>query len=345
MGAPKVSVVVVNWNGWNDTIECLESVYKMNYKNFEIVLIDNGSMNDSVERIRAYCRGDPRPMSSSVGHPHSNKPIQIIEFKASGTGTGEVHEGVLPSGADDSRTLSLIFSKENLGFAEGCNIGIRHVLERSKPDYILLLNNDTVVDQELLRCLVEAAEANPNVGFAGPKTYYYDYHGRKDVINFAGGRLVMWKGRGVHIGLDEIDEQQHDLQRDVDYIEGSCMLARCETIRAIGLLDSSFFAYWEETDWCKRGWNAGYASIYVPKALIWHKVVESRIGSLKIYYMTRNTFFFMKKHASRLEYLAFFAYFTLFGFHFQSLLFALYNRNHNELFAFWKGVLDSTCSP
>jgi len=113
MENPKVAIIIVNWDGWEDTIECLESLYRIDYPNYEIIIIDNHSQDDSVRRIKDYSEG---------------KELTIIE------------------------------NEDNYGFAEGNNIGIRYALKYLKPKYILLLNNDTVVDKDFLKELISAGE-------------------------------------------------------------------------------------------------------------------------------------------------------------------------------------------
>ena len=77
---PKVSVIILNWNGWTDTIECLESVYQINYSNYDIIVIDNNSKNESVERIKDYAEGKIKVNSTFFDYDSKNKPIKVTEF-------------------------------------------------------------------------------------------------------------------------------------------------------------------------------------------------------------------------------------------------------------------------
>jgi len=120
---PSVAIIVLNWNGRDDTIACMYSLQKLTYKRYQLIVVDNGSSDDSVSAIRA-------------------------EFPS-------VH--VIETGA-------------NLGFAEGNNVGIRHALDQG-ANYVLLLNNDTEVDEHLVDALVDAAESNADGGIFGPKIY------------------------------------------------------------------------------------------------------------------------------------------------------------------------------
>lgn len=206
----------------------------------------------------------------------------------------------------------MIKNDRNYGFAEGNNIGIRYALRVLIPDYILLLNNDTVVDKAFLRELVDVAESDPSIGFAGPKVFYYNFQGRTDIISVAGIDLLMDKGHYHRIGEGEADPGQHDKVRVVDFIEGSCFLARCQTLRDVGLFNPRYFAYWEETDLCVRGTKAGYKSVFVPKSRIWHKIGPPAPSTMRLYYMTRNRLWFMRQHANSRDMISFSAYFFTF---------------------------------
>ncbi|MDW7726665.1 MAG: glycosyltransferase family 2 protein [Candidatus Methanoperedens sp.] len=286
----KVTIIILNWNGKKDTVECLESLKHITYPNYEILLVDNGSTDGSVEYFRER-------------YPD----IEIIE------------------------------NEKNMGYAEGNNVGIRKAMKNG-ADYVLLLNNDTVVDPEFLDELVKVAESDPGIGFAGPKVYYYDYNQKKDVINFAGGKLDMWKGKTYHIGLNEVDSGQYDEIKEVDYVEGSCLLLRKDVINEIGLLDPVYFAYWEENDLCMRGNKAGYISIFVPKAKIWHKISASNTNKNKIYYLTRNKFWFIKRYATWNQHLLFLLYFFIFQLWFTGGIIAVYHRDLKSLRSFLKAV-------
>lgn len=237
--------------------------------------------------------------------------------------------------------LEVIENGSNLGFAEGNNVGIRRVLEKG-ADYVLLLNNDTIVDPGFLDGLVRAAGTDGNIGFAGPKTYFYDHNGRKDIISFAGGLLDMWRGKSIHIGEKCEDRGQFDNNRNVDYVEGSCMLARTDMVRKIGMMDPAYFAYWEETDWCVRAAKAGYRSVYVPSSRIWHRVNASSIGSSNIYYLTRNRLWFMRKYARPTQFITFLVFFT--GYFLEMNRHFLFHRNTNGLKALYKGLRDGITS-
>jgi hypothetical protein len=166
----------------------------------------------------------------------------------------------------------------------------------------LLLNNDVVVDKGFLAELVKVAERETRIGIVGPKIYYYDFLGRSNVIDFAGEDYVLWKARGIRYGSGEIDKGQYDRIKVVDKIDGACILIKREVIEKVGLLDTTFFMYWEETDFCFRAKRNGYKAVYVPTSKIWHKGAPSISGIYdysrdKIYFMSRNRFLFVKRNA------------------------------------------------
>lgn len=234
--------------------------------------------------------------------------------------------------------VEFVANDHNLGFAEGNNVGIRIALARG-DNYVLLLNNDTIVDTELVQCLVDVAEEDERIGFVGPKVYFYDYKGRKDIISFAGGLINFRKGKVIHIGEKEIDTGQYSLVEDYDYVEGSCMLVRADTLKRAGLFDPAYFLYWEEVDLCVRGKAAGYRSVYAPGGRIWHKVGASSQGYGNTYYMTRNRFWFMQIYASRKQYYSFLFYF--FGYDLWVLVrFFLLRRQFHRVQGIFRGIID-----
>ncbi|MGZ4891639.1 MAG: glycosyltransferase family 2 protein [Halobacteriota archaeon] len=287
---PKVVIVIVNWNGKHLTVECLHSLLKIDYSNYEVLLVDNGSTDGSQECFR-----------------------------------------------DRFPEIELLENGENLGFAEGCNVGIRRAME-CHGDYVLLLNNDTVTHERFLSELVRVAECDSKIGFVGPKVYYYNYHGRRDIIWCAGGRLNLWIGKALIIGEGEKDTGQYEDTKVVDWVPGACLLVRSDVVQRVGLLDSTYFAYSEELDWCVRGYRAGYASVFVPRAMIWHIAAASSGAARYWYYLTRNHFWFMRKHASRTQYLSFLAYFFFVQFWISTTQILL--RSHHAFTCFLKGVRD-----
>jgi len=243
---PRVTIIVLNWNGGEDTLACLESLGAVDYIPFDILVVDNGSTDGSVPAIRERF---PK--------------VRLLEIK------------------------------NNIGYTGGSNTGMRWALKHG-ADYMLLLNNDTVVAPDFLRRLVEAAEDDPAIGIAGPTIYYYT---QPRVIWSAGGSIDWHRGRTSMLGLDQQDSGQFgEAPREVSFCTGCALLVKATAVERIGLLDERFFAYYEETEWCVRAQRAGFKIVHVPRAHIWHKISPlAREASPRVhYYMTRNRLLFLK---------------------------------------------------
>jgi GT2 family glycosyltransferase len=339
---PRVSIIILNWNGWKDTIECLESLYRISYPKYDTIVVDNGSKDGSLVEIKNYADGNLAVASKFFEFSIENKPIVVWECTKEGPEMG-VPPGEGFAALPSNRKMIRIKNDKNYGFAEGCNIGIRYAFAALEPDYILLLNNDTVVKSDFLDELINAASIDKGIGFAGPIVYYYNYNGQTNVINSAGVDLILCSGNTHHIGMEEVDRGQYDRTMTVDSLEGSCLLIRRDVFDKIGLLDSSFFAYWEETDLIRRGSDAGYRCICVPTAKIWHKISSSVARGAFSYYMIRNRFWFMKDHTTRGVYYFFLANFFIREFPIYVGVY-LRRRDLDKLSSFLKGVLHGVLS-
>ena len=287
---PDVNIIILNWNGWEDTVECLESLYQNEYDNYSVILVENGSEDNSLEKINEYCRGELKLSSKFFNYQTDNKPIKFIEI--------DENEASKIKIADEN--LIIIKNRRNQGFARGNNLGIKFALNNFHPDYILLLNNDTVVHPKFLIELINIAQSNDEIGFTGPKTYLYD---NENVIQAAGGgNIDFLMGESQEVAFMEKDNEKFDKNVEIEYVGGSCLLVKREVIEKIGLLDENYFMYWEDVDWCFNGREAGYKSIYSPKSKIWHKYGTSSQNYFKTYYHNRNRIYFMRKHSPQISY-------------------------------------------
>jgi len=340
---PRVSIIILNWNGWKDTIECLESVYQITYPNYDVVVVDNASENDSLNQIRNYCLGGNIVQSDYIEYKYSNKPIRIIEHGRKATESRLTMDRSFLSLPSNER-LILIRNDKNEGFTEGNNIAMRFALNYLDPDYLLLLNNDTVVDNNFLTELITVGESNQAIGFIGPKIYHYSHNGNRKTLQFAGAKQNIWIFHPKHIGWNEIDVGQYDENYEVDYIHGSCILAKSKMLNQIGLLDKAFFSYREENDWGIRGVKEGWKSVYAYRSNVWHKgggsTKSKEKKSIPIYYMVRNEFLFMNKHAKKYQRIVYLCYFFGIEFWFHIGLFLIYQKNLNASRAYLRGTKD-----
>jgi GT2 family glycosyltransferase len=265
MSSPKLSIILVNWNNLADSVECLESLKKCTYSNYEVTVVDNGSGGD-----------DARILNQKFGDY-----IRLIE------------------------------SEQNLGFAKGCNIGIKDALDRG-ADYVVLLNNDTIVTTDFLDEIVNVVGVQEKVGIAGGKILCYEF---PDTIWFAGGEIDYKTGKTPIRGSGEVDRGQYDQVADVDWICSCFMFISGDFLKEEGMLDERFFFGWEDADICVRAVKRGYRVIYVPEAKIWHKGwgrdKKRRLRGMPLYYATRGYFIFTDKHFSRLQLIRSWLYFII----------------------------------
>jgi GT2 family glycosyltransferase len=198
-------------------------------------------------------------------------------------------------------------SKRNLGFAAGNNVGILHCIEAGY-DFVLFLNNDTVVTPRFLSTLVDAADDRTIVV---PKILYYD---DPRLVSTHAGDFDWNRGifrRTFHARPDS----KRNARRYVRTASFCCALVPVKAFGEVGLLDERFFLYYEETDWLERASRQGYSVLHEPDAIIYHRESASSGGGwmtpLKLYYATRNRPYLVRKHVSTPAYLRFFAYFLL----------------------------------
>lgn len=333
---PRVAVILLNWNGWEDTVECLESLYRINYPNYKVVLVDNASTDGSIRKIKDYCCGRLIVESKFFTYQTKDKPIKLVEYLHE-KGAALEDEGQLESDQSPSnKVLHLIKNDENMGFAGGNNVGIEFAIEHMNPDYVLLLNNDTVVDTEFLNELVNTGESNDKIGFIGAKTYFYN---EENLLQAAGGGIVDYKHGVVNeVGSNTIDNGEYNGTVDLDYVGGACLLCKRKVIDDVGLLDSDFFMYWEDVNWCLRGKKKDYTSAYSFKSVIWHKYGASSESIFKIYYLNRNRIYVIMEHAKRKDYIYFILFFFGYRLWYESLDYLIKHRDIKKTKCLLKGA-------
>ncbi len=188
--------------------------------------------------------------------------------------------------------VKIIRSKENLGFAGGNNLGIKH----SNGKYILFLNNDTEVHPCFLEPLIEILQSDPKIGVVSPLIKYWD---EPDIIQYAGFSKLNKITQRVHaIGQGEIDRGQYTEAKETNFAHGCAMMIPRYVINEVGIMNEDYFLYYEEHDWIQRIKDRGYLIFFQPKSFVLHKEsISTGKGSvLKTYYLNRNRILFMKKH-------------------------------------------------
>jgi GT2 family glycosyltransferase len=208
-------------------------------------------------------------------------------------GSGEAVHAMFPQ-------VHYLQTRANLGYTGGNNRGIERVLQ-SGCDYVLVLNNDTLVERDAVRRLVEAAAADPRIGAVGPKILYAD---DPRVVWFAGGDLVPTRAMGYHRdeGRLDTDLPGTGLER-VSFLTGCCLLVPAAVLRQVGGFEEDFFAYVEDVDFCLRLTRAGYSLVYQPSARIHHRVprLSTRPTPFQIEHGTRNRRRFARRRLAWLD--------------------------------------------
>lgn len=242
--SPLVYVIVLNYNGSKMTLDCVRSLLRLDYPNFEVLVVDNGSTNDSVAVFRKAFTG---------------------------------------------LRVKLLVNDQNYGYAEGNNRGIERALSAG-ADYILILNNDTVVEPGCVSPLVEAMERDSKLGICGGPIRDAGFGSRPNCGHRVGlftGHTALWPDRGPARGSHEVDG-----------VSGAAIFLRTETIRGIGMFDCRFFLSWEETDLCYRARGAGYKVCFVPGPGVQHWIGQSsrERRPLVVFCGIRNRAWFNRRH-------------------------------------------------
>ncbi len=207
------------------------------------------------------------------------------------------------------KDILLIKSEINKGFSGGYNIGIKKALEK-KADYVLIVNNDTIMDPLMVKNLLKVLESDAKIGAVTPKIYFakgHEFH--KDrytkeelgrVFWYAGGYMDWKNVQSIHRGVDEVDNGQYDKTEKTDFASGCCILFKIEVLDKVGLFDDKYFLYYEDADLNERIKKAGYKIYYVPPAVLVHVNASSSGGAgslLQDYFITRNQMLFGMKYA------------------------------------------------
>ncbi len=237
---PSVSVIIINYNGRQFVIDCLMKSERQSFKDFEVVIVDNGSSDGSVFEIQRFLKKNPIALR-----------------------------------------VELIPLKKNLGFAGSSLVGLRH----TNGEYVALLNNDTEPDERWLEELVTAMGSNPNFGICTSKLIAH------------GTNLIDSAGDGISTALRGFKRGEGEkayLYDKREYVFGACAgaaLFRRKMIEEIGFLDEDFFLIHEDTDLNLRAQLHGWKVMYVPTAVVYHRVRSSigQMSNMAVYYTLRNS--------------------------------------------------------
>tara|TARA_Y100000310_G_scaffold185363_1_gene185446 strand:- start:857 stop:1906 length:1050 start_codon:yes stop_codon:yes gene_type:complete len=244
---PLVSIIILNYNAGELLLNCVDSVFKSAYTNFEILVVDNLSTDNS----HVICK-------EKFGK------IQLIE------------------------------NKENLGYCEGNNVGVRN----ANGEFIVILNPDTVVEPNWLNHLM-SAYSEFGEGLYQPKFFSLN---EKLVLQGTGNMLHIF-GFGFARDKGKINEEKTESVEKIGYASGTCLFTSKIVLDKIGLLDSFLFLYHDDLDLGWRAAHLGIDSFYVPKSIVYH--VESysiKWSPKKFYWLERNRKYCLLTHYSKETY-------------------------------------------
>ncbi len=219
-----IAIILVNWKNYDDTKNCLKSLYLSNNTSFNIILIDNESKEKSASKLKE-------------SFPH----------------------------------ITILPQETNLGFTGANNLGIKYGLALG-AEYIMLLNNDTIVPKNFMTPLLTTLRSNSQIAAVQPKIMFAD---KPDKIWSGGGIYNSLIASTTTIGYDQLDSEKYNKPTYLDWLTGCCILLKAEIISEVGLLNNHFFAYYEDVDWSLRIRKLGYLLAYNPSVPIYHKAGAS----------------------------------------------------------------------
>lgn len=287
-------IVLLNWNGWRHTIECLESVFQLRYPSFTVIVCDNGSTDDSLPRLRCWLSGQ---MAAAIDNSPLQRParelqapIPYVELDAATAERGGTD-------AADGARLVLVRVESNRGFAGGNNVALRYLLARQVDGCAWLLNNDMVVAPDALERMTERASSDDAIGAIGATLLEY---ASPNVVQAAGGgRLERWQGLPrEHSAAGQPRGSARGMRPDrLDFISMGCLLMPLDAVRRVGLIDERYFLYGEDIDYSLRLKSAGYRIDFAPGAEVWHKGSASAVvgSSTHDYNLVRSALLLVQK--------------------------------------------------
>lgn len=287
-----IGVIILSYNGWQDTIACMESVLASNDSPTWVIIVDNASTNDSVRWLRHWAAGNMEFALPELGAPAScPKPLPLVE----------ISNGAAPDVPPGS--IILLHNSENKGYAAGNNAGIRLLMQWG-ADAVWILNNDTVVDKGALGAMRDRLFSKQRPGLCGSLIRYME---SADLVQCRGGGFTnKWTGLSVLDGNKEditaaLLVNPDAVEQRINFIYGASVMASRAFIEQVGLLDERYFLYCEEQDWAySSGGKFDFA--YAPDALVHHKEGGSTGFSYKkfnarfLWHLTRSRLLLTWKH-------------------------------------------------
>lgn len=307
MEEQKVAIILLNWNGWRDTLASLESVRRLSYSNYQIIVLDNGSSDDSIAHLLDWGVKDRASRLSQKQRQHVKVALLKHRYDGWTDDEGSLTNGQLAELASNE-DLILIHCDGNLGFTGGCNLAVEFAL-LGKPAYVWFLNNDAKVSTNALNALLDGAKSAQAAIVGG---HIMDESGAR--TSFAGSR---WPGR-LFNGSRRISKTELSKPFwDSSDASGCALLAHESLLRRrindCGyVFDPRFFMYCEDLDLCLFAKTRGYKCVIARDAVIYHGLSKSSGGDGNprvYYYITRNRIYLVNRWLSRASRIGFHLYY------------------------------------
>ena len=244
---------VINWNGWRDTMTCVQSILKLIGPPCHLVICDNGSNDDSYERLSNWLMDEIGATRQSHIDPGAGGQVTRFEVPFNTT----------------VQSIHLLRLPKNMGYAGAINRCISWGRETLMAQDFWLLNNDVKVDPRALAQLVAVTRSAPDIGLCGSVLMDWD---RPESVQAIGGVFRRYLAVGWHMKEVPVGADRHqDVCFDIDYPVGASLFVTHEYLEAVGLMDDAYFLYYEEMDWVERGRHHGFRPAVALKSLVQHK--------------------------------------------------------------------------
>jgi len=319
----KVAIIILNWNGWKDTIECLESVFRIDYPNYQVIVVDNGSTDESLKKITNWCAQEKADfLRIAITTKHIDFKY-LLSLNARQIGSNITHR------------LIIIELDENVGFCAGNNLGLKLAYINNIP-YAIILNNDTIVEKNFVFPLVEYVETHPDVGLIGGQIRYaYD----RNRIWWAGGKFSFWL-TPKYLFQNELAERIPVVPYQTEWISGCMTFIPLFIFSKVGGYNELFFIWCDEWDLSLRIEKAGYKLMVIPSSIIYHKIGKTlgKISPLTYYYSGRNLLFYRHTYLPFRKQFFFFVLYIPYKF-FQSISYTIRFKDIYFIY-FWDVITD-----
>lgn len=300
-----IAIVVLNYKGWLDTLECVESLQSQEYKNYKIIIVENNSENESLAKFKSWANGEENLESEYFLHKPANKLLPYIEYdteEALNGGDSEKEKSLSIYPLNES--VVIINNKENLGFSGGNNVGAKYA-EKNNYDYILLLNNDTVIiDRDFLKKLIAPFQKYKSVYLTGPNIINFDqtfdspiiedtFYGNLFYLSFLNKFRKILNCPSIYTDVKAISSPK---AIKVFKVSGACMMFSTSRFKEIDYLDENVWLSSEEAIISEKIKSKGGDVIFQPLTTLIHKKAQSprpksdKYNILKNHYSQREYF-------------------------------------------------------